>query len=117
MFFFGYNRWQTTDIYGCCILLEEGVVRPVFFDGWACQPYKYRKTHCIFSEKVTQYRSEIIKASYRFLKSSINEDEVVEMDKVINQRSREGWELVAYSFMGGSGGDIGKGILITFKKE
>jgi hypothetical protein len=66
---------------------------------------------------MTQYKSEIMKASFKIMKSSIGEDEVVELDKLINQRSKEGWELVTYSFMGGSGGDIGKGILITFKKD
>jgi len=57
-----------------------------------------------------------MKASYRWMNSSMREDEVAELDKLIAQRYREGWELVTYTFMGGSGGDIGKGLLITFKK-
>ena len=66
---------------------------------------------------MTQYKTEVMKASFRWMKSSIGDEEVAELDKLISQRYREGWELVTYTFMGGSGGDIGKGILITFKKE
>jgi len=66
---------------------------------------------------MTQYKSEIMKATYRWVMSSIRDEEVAELDKLISQRYREGWELVTYTFMGGTGGNIGKGLLITFKKE
>jgi len=66
---------------------------------------------------MTVYRSEMLKVSYKFVTSSIKDDDVAKMDEVINQRRREGWELVTYAFMGGGAGELGRGILITFKKE
>jgi len=65
-----------------------------------------------------RYKSEIMKVSFKLVTSSINEEEMIKFDELINQRAKEGWELVSYSFMGGGGGsDFGRGILITFKKE
>ncbi|MCL2509872.1 MAG: DUF4177 domain-containing protein [Methanomassiliicoccaceae archaeon] len=67
---------------------------------------------------MTFYKSEILRVTYKLITSSINDEEVAKMDELINQRRREGWELVTYSFMGGGGGsDFGRGILLTFKKE
>jgi hypothetical protein len=66
-----------------------------------------------------RYKTEILKTSFKFINSSISENEVSELDELINKRQKEGWELVTYSFMGGGGGgaDFGRGVLITFKKE
>ena len=67
---------------------------------------------------MVRYKSEIMRASFKLVKSSINEDELAELNDLINKRQSEGWELVTYSFMGGGGGsDFGRGILITFKKD
>ncbi|MDR0778319.1 MAG: DUF4177 domain-containing protein [Methanomassiliicoccaceae archaeon] len=69
---------------------------------------------------MAEYRSEIVKVAWKMWKSSIREEERNELDILINQRASEGWELVAYTFMGGGQGglgvDMGRGILITFKR-
>jgi len=61
-----------------------------------------------------------MKVNWKLFKSSITEEESNEFDRLINKRAAEGWELVAYTFMGGGSGglgiDMGRGILITFKK-
>jgi hypothetical protein len=67
---------------------------------------------------ITVYKSEVLKVTYKLIMSSINPEEVTKMDDLINQRRKEGWDLVTYTFMGGGGGnDFGRGILMTFKKE
>jgi hypothetical protein len=59
-----------------------------------------------------------MRVSLKLIKSSITDEEVLELNNLINKRASEGWELVTYSFMGGGGGsDFGRGILITFKKD
>jgi hypothetical protein len=63
-----------------------------------------------------EYKSEILKISYKLLRASINDSEVDNLGKLINERALEGWELVTYSFMGGAD-NLGNGVLITFKKE
>ena len=63
-----------------------------------------------------KYKSEILAVSFKFLKSTIKEEEVRMLDELINKRSSEGWELVTYAFMGGGAGNIARGILLTFKK-
>ena len=63
-----------------------------------------------------KYKTEIVKVSFKFLKSSIKEEEVTELNDLISKRASEGWELVTYSFMG-DGGSFGRGVLITFKRE
>jgi len=70
---------------------------------------------------MTEYRSEILKVSFKLIGSSIKAGEVNQLDELINKRAKEGWELAAYTFMGGGGvaigADVGRGILVTFKKD
>lgn len=63
-----------------------------------------------------EYKSEVLKISYKLLKASINDSEVVKLDELLNERAAEGWKLVTHSFMGGTD-NMANGILITFKKE
>jgi len=64
------------------------------------------------------YKSEIMKVGATFIKSSITDEESSELDMLINQRSKEGWEFVTHALMGGGGNvDLGRGILITFKRD
>lgn len=63
-----------------------------------------------------EYKSEILKVSYKLVKASLTEVEVKKLDELINKRSVEGWELVTHSFMGGSD-SMASGILVTFKRE
>ena len=64
---------------------------------------------------MAEYKTEILKVSYRLLKASIKEPEVKELDELINQRASEGWELVTYTFMGNND-SFSRGVLMTFKK-
>jgi len=67
---------------------------------------------------MTVYKSEIMRVGATIIKSSITDEESSELDKLINQRSREGWEFVTHALMGGGGNlDLGRGILVTFKRE
>jgi hypothetical protein len=59
----------------------------------------------------------MMRVSFKWLKSSITGDELTELDVLLNERDRQGWELVSYTFMGGAGGGFGRGILIMFKKR
>ena len=65
---------------------------------------------------MTKYKSELLKVSFKLMTASIKEEEIAMLDEVINKRAKEGWELVTYTFMGGDG-SLGRGILLTFKKE
>ena len=66
---------------------------------------------------MARYESEILTVSFKWIKSTIKEEEVRMLDELINRRAKEGWELVTHSFMGGGAGNIARGILLTFKKE
>ena len=89
--------------------------KPVFSDKY--RGLKFKRRNCILNavNLVVKYKSEILKVSFKLLKSSIREEEVHQLDELINKRASEGWELAAYTFSGG--GDISKGILVTFKKD
>jgi hypothetical protein len=41
-----------------------------------------------------EYKSEVMKVSYKLLKASINEEEVRRLDDLINRWAAEGWLLV-----------------------
>jgi len=64
------------------------------------------------------YKSEIMRVGATIIKSSITDAESSELDALINKRASEGWEFVTHALMGGGGNvDLGRGILITFRKE
>ena len=66
---------------------------------------------------MVMYKSEMMKVSFKLITSSITSEETVQLDELINRRYKEGWDLISYTFMGGSGGGWGRGILLTFKRE
>jgi len=66
---------------------------------------------------MVMYKSEMLKVSFKLVRSSITPEELTVLDDVINKRHKEGWDLISYTFMGGSGGGWGRGILLTFKRE
>jgi hypothetical protein len=59
----------------------------------------------------------MMRVSFKWLKSSINMDELADLDVMLNENDKRGWDLVSYTFMGGAGGGFGRGILLTFKKR
>ncbi|MEO1771880.1 MULTISPECIES: DUF4177 domain-containing protein [Enterococcus] len=62
-----------------------------------------------------EYRSEILIAKMKWLSDKANEDDLYELDQLINQRAKEGWELATYSYMSTSL-QVKGATLITFKK-
>jgi len=65
---------------------------------------------------IVEYKSEIVEISTKLAKSNINEKELSNLNKLINQRIIEGWKFVTHTFLsaGGMQTDV---MLITFKKE
>jgi len=64
------------------------------------------------------YKSEIMRVGATIIKSSITDAESSELDTLINKRASEGWEFVTHALMGGGGNlDLGRGILITFRRD
>ena len=62
------------------------------------------------------YKTEILKVSTKWFSDKANEDDIVELDELINRRSREGWELATYDYMATSS-QIRGAFLVTFRKE
>jgi len=64
------------------------------------------------------YKTEIMRVGATIIKSKITDEEASELDVLINKRASEGWIFVTHALMGGGGNlDLGRGILITFKRE
>lgn len=62
-----------------------------------------------------EYRSEILRTEMKWLSDKADENDLYELDQLINQRAREGWELATYSYMATSL-QIKGATLITFKR-
>lgn len=62
-----------------------------------------------------EYRSEILITKMKWLSDKADENDLYELDELINQHAREGWELAAYSYMSTSL-QIKGATLITFKR-
>ncbi|MDR1954836.1 MAG: DUF4177 domain-containing protein [Candidatus Methanoplasma sp.] len=89
---------------------------PDYYD--LCKCLTLRNTLYILVSIINRYKSEVLKVSFKLIKSSIEPEEVTKLDELINKRASEGWDLVTYTFMGGGGGsDFGRGILVTFRRD
>ncbi len=62
------------------------------------------------------YKSEILKVGVKFWSDKANEQDAAELDALLNQRAREGWELVTYDYMATSS-QIKGAFIITFRRE
>lgn len=62
------------------------------------------------------YKSEIIDTEAKWIKDSASPKDVEKLDKLINERAEEGWELAEYSYMVNAFG-LHSAILVTFKKK
>ncbi|MDH6363546.1 hypothetical protein M2139_000663 [Enterococcus sp. PF1-24] len=62
-----------------------------------------------------EYKSEILVTKTKWLSDKADAQDLFELDNLINQRAKEGWELVTYSYMSTSL-QIKGATLITFKK-
>ena len=61
------------------------------------------------------YKSEILKTTFKWFNDSASEEDVYNLDRLINERAQEGWELVTYSYMVNVLG-WRSAILVTFRK-
>ncbi|MCL2288359.1 MAG: DUF4177 domain-containing protein [Candidatus Bathyarchaeota archaeon] len=65
-----------------------------------------------------EYKSEVLKTTYKWVNDRANEKDIAQLDELINKRTAEGWEFVTYSYMTNhSGLSLRSAILITFRKE
>lgn len=63
-----------------------------------------------------QYKSEILKVSMKWFSDKANERDIEMLDRLINKRVAEGWELAAYDYMA-TGMQIRGAFAVTFRKE
>ena len=62
------------------------------------------------------YKTEILRVSSKFFTDKANEGDLVVLDKLLNERALDGWELVTYDYMATSL-QISGAFVITFKKQ
>ena len=62
------------------------------------------------------YKSEILKVSIKWFSDKANSEDIAMLDKLINERTSEGWELVTYDYMATST-QIKGAFVVTFRKE
>ena len=62
------------------------------------------------------YKTEILTVSTKWFSDKANEDDIAMLDKLINERASEGWELATYDYMATSS-QLRSAFLVTFRKE
>lgn len=62
------------------------------------------------------YKTEILTVSTKWFSDKANEDDIAMLDKLINERATEGWELATYDYMATSS-QLRGAFLVTFRKE
>ena len=62
------------------------------------------------------YKTEILKVGVKFWSDKADEKDILVLDELLNQRYREGWELVTYDYMATSS-QIKGAFVITFRKR
>ena len=62
------------------------------------------------------YKSEILTVSIKWFSDKANSEDIAMLDKLINERTSEGWEFVTYDYMATSTQMRGA-FIVTFRKE
>ena len=62
------------------------------------------------------YKTEILTVSTKWFSDKANAGDISMMDKLLNERASEGWELVTYDYMATSA-QIKGAFVVTFRKE
>lgn len=62
-----------------------------------------------------EYKTEVLYTKTKWTTDKAQEDDIEELNALFNKRSKEGWELVTYSYMSTSL-QLKGATLITFKK-
>ena len=63
-----------------------------------------------------RYKSEILKVSSKLFTDKASESDAAELDRLLNERSAESWELVTYDYMATST-QIRGAFIVTFRRE
>ena len=61
------------------------------------------------------YKTEIFRTSFKWFSDKADEKDIEKLDRIINEKSADGWELVTYNYMATSCQWKGA-FLITFRK-
>lgn len=61
------------------------------------------------------YKSEILWVGTKLWSDKANEQDIAVLDDLLNQRSKEGWELVTYDYMA-TGTQIRGAFVITYRR-
>ena len=45
------------------------------------------------------YKTEILRASFKWFTDKANEEDIEQLDKLINEKAADGWELVTQNYV------------------
>ena len=62
------------------------------------------------------YKTEILTVSTKWFSDKANAEGILMLDKLLNERAAEGWELATYDYMATSS-QIKGAFVVTFKRE
>lgn len=62
------------------------------------------------------YKTEILTVSTKWFSDKANAEDISMLDKLINERAAEGWELATYDYMATSS-QIRGAFVVAFRKE
>lgn len=62
------------------------------------------------------YKTEILTVSTKWFSDKTNAEDILMLDKLLNERAAEGWELATYDYMATSS-QIKGAFVVTFKRE
>lgn len=62
------------------------------------------------------YKTEILKGSTKWFSNKANSKDIAMLDKLLNEKTSEGWEFVAYNYMA-TDDQIRGAFVVTFRKE
>ena len=62
------------------------------------------------------YKTEILMVGAKLFSDKANEEDIAKLDKLINERASDEWELVTYDYMATSS-QIRGAFVVTFRKE
>lgn len=63
-----------------------------------------------------KYKSMILQTGFKFFSDKANDEDIANLDKLINEQTALGWELVTYDYMATSS-HIKGAFVITFKRK
>lgn len=62
------------------------------------------------------YKTEILTVSTKWFSDKANAEDISMLDKLINERTSDGWELATYDYMA-TATQIKGAFVVTFRKE